>query len=389
MRPYSWNRPTHIRRTGYSKNLKYRDYLVNGSVLYSTSDEDSHTEVRGLRISSDDTVFSITGSGCRSLALLANHPKKVVSLDANPIQNYLLEIKCAGMRRLCRQEFLDFIGFDPERRPSRRNTYEIIRDLLSPSAVEFWDESQEAIEFGLLYSGAHERFYACWIAPLIVATRRKEIQKLHSFVDVSEQSEYFSDRWLTPSWKRAVRLLANPYLIRFFLRDPSYFARITDSRTLANQINAKLERTFRYNLASDMDLFGLLCTGRYWDRRNVPFYLRVENYERIRTHLDALEIVTQPLHEYLEDQPTGTYSAFSLSDVSGWMSHDDLIRLLQRVCHSASPAARVVFRDLFSETDLSLVEEQTVLEYKAELSRELTMHDRALVFTVQAFEVVK
>ena len=33
--------------------------------------------------------------------------------------------------------------------------------------------------------------------------------------------------------------------------------------------------------------------------------------------------------------------------------------------------------------------EQTVLEYKAELSRELTMHDRALVFTVQAFEVVK
>lgn len=61
----------------------------------------------------------------------------------------------------------------------------------------------------------------------------------------------------------------------------------------------------------------------------------------------------------------------------------------QRVCHSASPAARVVFRDLFSETDLSLVEEQTVLECKAELSRELTMHDRALVFTVQAFEVVK
>ena len=105
--------------------------------------------------------------------------------------------------------------------------------------------------------------------------------------------------------------------------------------------------------------------------------------QRIRTHLDALEIVTQPLHEYLEDQPTGTYSAFSLSDVSGWMSHDDLIRLLQRVCHSASPAARVVFRDLFSETDLSLVED------KAELSRELTMHDRALVFTVQAFEVVK
>ena len=111
--------------------------------------------------------------------------------------------------------------------------------------------------------------------------------------------------------------------------------------------------------------------------------------QRIRTHLDALEIVTQPLHEYLEDQPTGTSSAFSLSDVSGWMSHDDLIRLLQRVCHSASPAARVVFRDLFSETDLSLVEEQTVLEYKAELSRELTMHDRALVFTVQAFEVGK
>ena len=382
------NYPLPGRRTGFSRLPHHVRHMTNGAILYSTSDEDSHTEVKGLRIRPTDSVLSVTGSGCRSLALLESGPRRLVSVDANPVQNYVLELKAAAMRQLSLSEYLCFIGFEPGQRRDRLLVFEELREHLSPPALEFWHESLMAVRRGLLYSGAHEKFYAAWIAPLIVASRRRQLRDLHNFTQVEAQSLYFESEWLTPAWERAVRMLARPRLIRILLDDPSYFERVDKGSELADYINNGLRRTFRRHLASDVDLFGLLCTGRYWDPKNVPFYMRPANYERIKSHLDALEIVTAPLGTYLAQQEEATFGAYSLSDVTGWMPHEDLVAILREVGRTAVPGARIVYRDLFAESNIVAIERETGLFHECGLSEELTEKDRARVFTIQAFQAV-
>ena len=47
--------------------------------------------MRALGVSAGEDVLSVTGSGCRTLSLVANDPRSVVSVDTAPGQNYLLE----------------------------------------------------------------------------------------------------------------------------------------------------------------------------------------------------------------------------------------------------------------------------------------------------------
>ena len=60
---------------------------------YSIGNEDWETEREALSIQADDKVLCITASGDRPLNLLMNECREIVSIDANPVQNYLLELK--------------------------------------------------------------------------------------------------------------------------------------------------------------------------------------------------------------------------------------------------------------------------------------------------------
>ncbi len=80
---------------------------------YSSSNEDSNSELKALCIDKNDSILSITGSGARALDLLIKNPAKIVSIDFNPCQNHLLELKIAAIQHLEYQEFLEFLGARP------------------------------------------------------------------------------------------------------------------------------------------------------------------------------------------------------------------------------------------------------------------------------------
>ena len=51
-----------------------------------------------LKINNDDTVLTLTSGGCNSLNLLLHGAGHVVSVDCNPAQSALLELKATGIR---------------------------------------------------------------------------------------------------------------------------------------------------------------------------------------------------------------------------------------------------------------------------------------------------
>lgn len=364
----------------YRVDQQDSQHLVNRRLLYTTCDEDSRSELKGLRIDGTDDVLCVTGSGCRVLSLLSQGPHKVVAVDGNPLQNHLLELKAAAINECTRTEFLSFIGHSSSLSGWRLDTYRRCREHLSEKAVRFWDMNEDVVESGILYSGAHEQFYANWIGRPIRVLRRRKLKQLFGFTDLDAQKRFFEETWLTERWRKAVRLAARPRLIRGLLRDPSYYKRVEHGDRLEAFINEGLKRTFSNHLARDNDVFALLVLGRYLSEQAVPVYMRPEYYDSVREHIDRLEIVTGDLKDAFPESAEGTFSKFSLSDIAGWMSEADFLEVLRQAAQHSREGSRIVYRDLFSLSRLSSVEAASGRTYMAEESELLTVTDAALVF---------
>src|SRR5262245_310673 len=67
-------------------------------IVYSGCWEDTETELAALAFEPGARVLSITASGSRSLGLLEANPAEVISVDLNPSQNCLLDLKrCSAL----------------------------------------------------------------------------------------------------------------------------------------------------------------------------------------------------------------------------------------------------------------------------------------------------
>src|SRR3989344_6663856 len=79
-------------------------------INYSQCWEDPEILIKAFDINTDDIVLSVTSGGDNTIALLLCSPKKIISIDLNSAQNYLLELKLAAAKALSYNEYLSFLG---------------------------------------------------------------------------------------------------------------------------------------------------------------------------------------------------------------------------------------------------------------------------------------
>ena len=80
-------------------------------IKYSQCWEDTDVLVSALILEDDDVVLSITSGGDNSLALSGFTKKRLISIDMNIHQNYLLELKLLSIKELEYDEVIKFLEF--------------------------------------------------------------------------------------------------------------------------------------------------------------------------------------------------------------------------------------------------------------------------------------
>jgi hypothetical protein len=103
-----------------------------------------------------DTLLCITTGGDNILNYLQHNPKKIVSLDLNKHQNYLLKMKMALIRVCDQDEYLKIIG-----KPCEKNyalfceKFEQIQkeQFLEGDCLAYWIENKHIMR-DFIYSGA-------------------------------------------------------------------------------------------------------------------------------------------------------------------------------------------------------------------------------------------
>ncbi len=292
-------------------------------INYSSSNEDSGSEWKALRINGKDSVLCITGSGARPLDLLIQKPGSVISIDINPCQNYLLELKMLAIELMDYRDFIQFMGIYPSTK--RVETYLSIRQSLSLEARTFWNSHLRILEKGVIYQGGWEKYFSI-LARIIRIARPHILKRLFESRTIEEQAAIWKRAWDDRQWRMFIRIVSSRFNWKYVFRDPGFYGFVPDNFSIPDYISERFAYAFENLLFKESAFAHLLFWGKYDPAGALPLHLQAEHYSTIKTHLSCIRIVTQALGDYLDTTPE-RFDKFSLSDFSSYTNWRDYSKI--------------------------------------------------------------
>lgn len=358
---------------------------VFGDILYANCWEDPQTDRRALSINRDDIVFSITSGGCNVLAFLIDDPKKVVALDINPHQNYLLELKIAAFRNLNYDDLLCFLGIDEC--PDRDELYGKVRQNLSAPARSYWDSQQMKIRTGVIHCGSYERYMRLLRSLLILLIGRRSIESILQTGDAEERRHIFNTQFENLRWRIFTKVMLSRSVMTL-LFDKAFFQYLEDAFSFGVHFAGKTKRALTVLPVSGNPYVHYILTGGYRKGSGIPLYLRPEHFAIIRSRLERIEIVTGSCEEYFKSLPSHSISKFNFSNIFEWMPAHQFESLLNITAQIGADGAVIVYRNLLVHREHPQALHSTIISRKKE-ARILLDDDLSFIYNNYVVEEIR
>jgi len=314
-------------------------------VLYANCWEDPQLDREALRIGEDDTVLSITSGGCNLLAFLLDNPRKVIAIDVNPHQGFLLELKMTAFRMLSYQCNLEFFGVRPCSR--RIECYrQRLRPCLSSDAARFWDGHLRQIARGIIHAGRYERYMRLLRRTVVAGFgKRRLIKRMFETDDPAAREKLYREKWQGLWWSLLTGVMLSRWL-NSLLFDKAFFAYLDRDFSFGRHFAAKAERALVQLPMKENYFLSYILLGRFYDEAFLPVYLRHENFQVIRDRLDRVEIVTDNCEHFFANLEDSSISKFNFSNIFEWMSPAAFENLLRETIRVARDRAVLTYRNL-------------------------------------------
>ncbi len=352
------------------------DSFLN-TINYSSYNEDGTSELKALNIAPNDNVLCITGSGARTLDLLIATPNSIISIDYNPTQNFLLELKITAIRELSYDEFLAFIGIRPSSK--RKTIYANIKSSLSSEALSFWDNNQSIIENGAIYCGRWERYFRL-LSLAVRFTRPKLLYRLFSVSTISEQESIWREEWDNKLWRIFLKTIGGKLIWKYFLRDPGFYQHVPGdfciSDYLINKFNEAVQSVqFRRSVFAT-----LLFWGKFIETNVLPLHMQKENFPILKRNINHINIISTGLGEHLNKCKPKSYDKYSLSDFSSYTNEVEYENIWNGIVSTARPNARICERQFLVKRDIP-TKFKHFIKRNQELEEKLTREDSSIFYT--------
>ncbi|DBB17356.1 hypothetical protein WJX82_002206 [Trebouxia sp. C0006] len=323
--------------------------------LYTMSWEDPRPDMEVLKINKRDEVLTLSSGGCNSLNLLLHGAGHVVSVDCNPAQSALLELKATAIREL---EYEDvWAMFGEGRHPHIQRLYDTkLAPFLSQSANHFWQNRLWYFKQGLYYQGGMGG--VIWMLQTIATFlgMGHSLKRLAYAQTLEEQQAVWNSNWFVHFCKQGnawlvdifVRILAVIFLNRFVLwfgggvpckqyklihkdglRISQYIARTLDGAAMHSHM--RKDNYFYFNC----------CTGRF-ARESCPSYLKQDSFDQLKGgDIDKLEIMNGVFMQALMSRK---YTKVILMDHVDWLDESAASLLAARLAEQVLPGGLVIWR---------------------------------------------
>lgn len=352
-----------------------------GGLVFNQSWEDPALDREALGISPEvDTVLSITSGGCSTLNLLCLRPRRLISVDANPAQSHLLELKLAAIRYLDHDDLWTLFGSSEARGAGAVYRAEL-RPRLSAAARRHWDGNIRLIERGLLTQGKLG-FFLKWLRRYLhwqIGERR--LRRFFEVADLDEQRDLYYGEIQPRLWRGAVlRLVCAPPVLALAGMPRSQYELIQGQEGIEAYIRDRVEYVLTSVPIRDNYFVAQAAFGSYLDRESVPPYLLARNLPALKRMADRVVIVTAPLADYLQSLPPGSIDKFNLMDIFDWMDPETLRATLRGVVRTGAKGGRFIYRSTTRSFPLPSEFSEAVVG-DDDLARRLFARDRALTYS--------
>jgi S-adenosylmethionine-diacylglycerol 3-amino-3-carboxypropyl transferase len=342
--------------------------------MFAQSWEDPACDRLALHPNPGDTVFAITSGADNVLEFLLTDPAQVITVDLNPAQTYLLDLKLAAIKALSHAELLVLLGVRPP--DGARGLYARLREGLDPGSREYWDTHLDWLDHGLLTCGGFERYFALLRGALRWIVGRRRMERLFT-LEPEQQRRYYETEWNGLRWRAFIRVGCSKTLLGNRL-DPSWFVHAHGVPSFGAHFESLAAHAIGTIPARSNYFLAQILLGRYLDETQVPEYLRSENFATIKSRCDRLTPLTADVGEALAALPDHSVDCFALSNVFEYSPADLFERCKLQLRRVARPGARVVLRNLLAPRRLG---DDPAFVVDEELSERLRLADRGFIYS--------
>jgi len=359
-----------------------------------------------MKLTKDDNIVVITSAGCNVLTYAIAGPNHIYSIDRNPCQNALLELKIAAIKQFDYETFWKMFG--EGRLPGFSDKYyPQLREHLSSSARTFWDSNSnyfdgKGFRNSFYYHGCSGflawivmRVYCRMIPGLVTA-----LQTMFTAKSMEEQRKIFkvvdSKLW-SPFFERVI---SSPLALSFMNGVPKPQQKLLEKE---GGVSVFLRRVFEWLMTESFlrenYFYKVYLDGEY-SHECCPEYLKEANFYKLKNGLvDCISVHTTTITEFLNSHPERDITRYVLLDHMDWLSENT--QLLQEewqaimdhsadnakyLWRSASEKASFVTDTQFMRNGEITTVERT-LEFDSDLATRLHKIDR--VHTYTSFHVAK
>jgi S-adenosylmethionine-diacylglycerol 3-amino-3-carboxypropyl transferase len=321
---------------------------------YTLGNEDTSVEIEMIKALKPVNVFSICGSGGRSLPLMHSNAEVLSLSDLSKEQLRLAELRLATYRELTHEQFLMFWGYypysDDNNSTSRKKLFTQV--TLNPETREFFTQVFTEINFdSLLYLGKWERTFAVF-AKVNRVLLGADYDRILRFDNLAEQTEYYRTKFPMKRWKALIQILGNKAMFNALLYKGDF---ITKNSPLSHfdYYFQSFERLFTRDLAQKSFFLQLCFYGKVKSLLGVPVEAQKENFERVNHSKTKVDYVQEDFVSYLA-KGEKQYDFLSLSDVPSYFQGDLEKEFMQKIKPGLKPGAVLVSRYYLRKSECDL-----------------------------------
>ena len=334
---------------------KSRPLTFPPTFIYSVNWEDPIVDKPILKIGPEDVVLTLTSAGCNTLHLAAHGAKHVASVDLNPAQSALCELKVQCIKRL---EYEDVWKMFGEGR--HENIAEIFESKLAPwlsqGSLNFWSKKLHYFKDGLYYHGAMGKVLLAVYWFQTIFGYRKKFLKFTAAKTLEEQREIWLSFWFVKVFlymPQMIFAVMQQILTLFFLNKavcwlglgvpPHQYDLIgSDGRGMCEYAGATLHGAAMHTLMSEDNYFYRVCLAGSFTKESCPEYLKESCFKKLKDGLvNNISVHTDYFGSVLALRK---YTKVVLMDHVDWLSDDLVEELASNLEKQVVPGGRIIWR---------------------------------------------
>lgn len=294
-------------------------------IRYANCWEDADLMLSELNPKPGSRVLSIASAGDNTFAFLSRDIKEVIGFDINPAQLSLCRFKQAAIAKFEREDVLALLGFVQS--DNRLRLYNELKGDLDQETQSYFNLHLDKIEKGLVNSGKFEHYFSLFrrfVLPLI--HNKSTIADLFQIRSGVEQKQFYDQKWNTYRWRLLFKIFFSRAVMGRLGRDPSFFDQV--QANVGNSIFLRAEGHLTSDLVSKNHFLDYQLRGQF--TVNLPFYLRIENYERIKQNIHKVKWMQSDLLGINSDE---NFDVINLSNIFEYMNEETYLLQLNHLKH--------------------------------------------------------